>query len=146
MLRQKMRTLLFTIILVTLSTATFCQNTSDSLFTLTTEQNFAWLTALKNSAKGQQLRLINNRFFRQPTFRKPDNDNKPLLIVDGIPIRENSDSKTRDFFLNDLTADKVDIKVLDKEPEGLYIHKRFTGIILMTISDRRTSKRFKRLG
>ena len=117
----------------------FSQDTSDSLSTTTVEENLMWLTTLKNADKNQQLTLIQNRFFGQPI--RNENVEMPVLIVDGVPISSNE--KTRDFFRNRLTAEKVDIKVLDKEPEGLYIEKRFTGLIVITITDKRTSKEFK---
>jgi hypothetical protein len=39
----------------------------------------------------------------------------------------------------------VDLKVVEKEPEGLYVNKAFTGIILIVITDKKTGKKFKRL-
>lgn len=125
-----MKTLILTVILMTKTLLVFSQS------------NLHWLTILKEADENLQLTLIQNQFIGQST--NTDSIDMPILIVDGVPISSNE--KTREFFLNDLTADKVDIKVLDKEPEGLYIEKRFTGIILITITDKRTRKKFRRLG
>lgn len=138
-----MKELILTSILATLTLLVFGQGTSDSLSNMTFKEASEWLTKLKDTDKNQQLTLIQNSFFRQSI--KADNQYIPLITIDGILIDIN-DNKTRDFVLNNLTADNVDIKVLDKEPEWLYINKRFTGLILITITDKRTSKKFRRLG
>jgi hypothetical protein len=106
-----------------------------------TEQNKAWLTELKMADKEQQLSLIQNRFFRQKTFEKSDNDDIPVLVVDGIPISEQMDSNLRDFLAYQLSAEKIQIEVLDREPEQLYVNKRWTGLILLNITDKKTRKK-----
>ncbi|MBL7855899.1 MAG: hypothetical protein JNL17_15980 [Cyclobacteriaceae bacterium] len=108
---------------------------------MTTEQNKAWLKELKMVDKEQQLSLIQNRFFRQKTFEKSDNDDIPVLVVDGIPISEQMDSNLRDFLAYQLSAEKIQIEVLDKEPEQLHVNKRWTGLILLNITDKKTRKK-----
>ncbi|MBL7856033.1 MAG: hypothetical protein JNL17_16665 [Cyclobacteriaceae bacterium] len=135
-----MKELILTSILFTLTLLVFGQDSSDSS-NATFEENSKWLTILKDTEKNQQLTIIQNKFFRQST--KANNEYMPLIIVDGVPINPN-DNKTRDFVLNSLTADNVDIYVSDKEPVGLYTNKRFTGIISITITDKRIRKKFKR--
>lgn len=137
-----MKELILTSILATLTLLVFGQDTSDSLSNVTFKEASEWLTKLKDTDKNQQLTLIQNSFFRQSI--KADNQYIPLITIDGILI-DIDDNKTRDFVLNNLTVDNVDIKVLDKEPEWLYINKRFTGLIVITITDKQTSKKFRRL-
>lgn len=138
------RLLIFIIAFTILATSTFGQSKADSLYGMTTEQNKAWLTELKMADKENQLTLIQNRFFRQHTFEKSDNDDIPVLVVDGIPISEQMDTKLKDFLAYKLTADKVQIEVLDKEPEQLYVNKRWTGLILLNITDKKTRRKMYR--
>lgn len=138
------RLLIFIIAFTILATSTFGQSKADSLYGMTTEQNKVWLTELKMADKENQLTLIQNRFFRQHTFEKSDNDDIPVLVVDGIPISEQMDTKLKDFLAYKLTADKVQIEVLDKEPEQLYVNKRWTGLILLNITDKKTRRKMYR--
>jgi hypothetical protein len=138
-----MKELILTPILVTLTLLVFGQDTSDSLSNTTFEENSEWLTKLKDTDKNQQLILIQNRFSEQSI--KEDSEYIPLIIIDGVLIDIN-ENKTRDFVLNYLTADNADVQISDKEPMGLYTNKRFTGIISITITDKRIRKKFKRLG
>lgn len=134
---QKMKTLLLTTFLAIQTLSVFSQDALDSLI----DENLKWLRTLKNADKNEQLTLIRNRLVSQ--LDNTDKGDIPLLIVDGVPV--SADDKIIEFFLDNLTSDKVDIKVLDKEPEGLYINKRFTGLIAITITDKRTRKKFKQL-
>lgn len=134
-----MRSLFFIISLITLVTEAFSQPTSDNLYGMTTEQNVAWLTKLKNASKEEKLVLIQNRFFRQPTFEKSDSDDIPVLVVNGIPISEQMDLKLKDFLAYELTVDKVDIEVVDIKPDIYY--RPWTGLIFINVTDKRTKKR-----
>jgi hypothetical protein len=113
---------------------------------MTSEQNRDWLAKVSNTDKDLQLSLITNRLIEnRQILNQADRLDVPVLIVDGIPIEENINDRRREFLESQLTVEKVDIIVVEKEPEGLYINKAFTGIVLITITDKKTSKQFKRL-
>jgi len=113
---------------------------------MTSDQNKEWLTKLSNADKDLQLRLVKGRLFENRRVLSPaDGLDVPLLIIDGIPIDDNIDKKQKEFLVKQLTAETIDIKVVDEEPEGLYIDKGFTGIVVIVIKDKRTSKKFSRL-
>lgn len=135
-----MRLLIFIIACKTLTTSAFGQS-PDTLYGMAPEQNKAWVTELKLANKEKQLILIQNRFFKQRIFEKSNNDDIPVLVVDGIPMSDQIDIKLKDFLAYKLTADKVQIEVLDKEPEQLYVNKRWTGLILLNITDKRTRRK-----
>jgi len=130
--------------LLTLSTCAFAQ--TDFSYGMTSEENLDWLTRVKTSDKETQFNLVKNRLLeKRQTLDPKDKLNVPVLIIDGIPIVDNIEKRQREFLVTQLTADAVVIQVIEKEPEGLYINKAFTGIVLLTISDNKTSKQFKKL-
>jgi hypothetical protein len=113
---------------------------------MTIEQNKDWLEKVSNVDKELQLSLIKIRLVEnRQTLNQADKLDVPVLIIDGIPIEENIDDRKKEFLKSQLTVDAVDIKVVEKEPEGLYINKAFTGIVLIVITDKKTSKKFRRL-
>src|SRR5690606_20220269 len=135
------------LILVLMSTAlaapAFAQDAGTS-YGMPPAQNSAWLFELKSVNKKQQLALIQERFFRQKTFDKSDEEDVPLLIIDGIPVDEQLDTRMRDFLAFQLTADAVEIGVLGKAPDGLYINKAWTGLIALNITDKKTRRRMNK--
>lgn len=112
---------------------------------MTNEQNKDWLIKVSHADKDLQFRLIKGRLIenRQP-LNLTGNVAVPVLIIDGIPM-EDSISEKQKAFLNTLTVENVDIKIVEKEPEGLYINKAFTGMVLIIIANKKTSKKFRRL-
>ncbi|HEU5290342.1 MAG TPA: hypothetical protein VFU05_06845 [Cyclobacteriaceae bacterium] len=129
---------------VTLTLNSFCQTSVDTLYLMTSEQNKEWLEKVKNANKELQFRLVKERLFESRTISSQEgNLDAPMMIIDGVPIVNNNAQK--EFLSTEFTAEIVEIKVLDKDPENLYIEKRFTGIILITIKDKKLSKKFKRL-
>ena len=142
----QMKNILGLVILLTLSTNGFGQIDDDMSYGMTSDQNKEWLAKLSNADKDLQLRLVKGRLFENRQALNPaDRLDVPLLIIDGIPIEDNIDKKQKEFLETQLTAETIDIKVVDKEPEGLYINRGFTGIVLIVIKDKRTSKKFRRL-
>jgi hypothetical protein len=143
---QAMKKLFQFLILLTLSTSALSQTKTDATYGMTSEQNRDWLAKVSNTDKDLQLSLITNRLIEnRQILNQADRLDVPVLIVDGIPIEENINDRRREFLESQLTVEKVDIIVVEKEPEGLYINKAFTGIVLITITDKKTSKQFKRL-
>jgi hypothetical protein len=70
----------------------------------------------------------------------------PLLIIDGIILNLKSDTNKLNEISRLLTNEKnKELGILDKEPEGLYVNKAFSGIILVTLTDKKTSKKFRKL-
>jgi hypothetical protein len=130
--------------LMTLSTSAFGQ--ADISYGMSSGENLDWLARLKTSDKESKLNLVKNRLVKnRQTLDPGDKLDVPFLIIDGIPITDSIDNKQREFLINQLTAETVDIQVMDKEPEGIYINKAFTGIVLLTITDKKASKKFKKL-
>ncbi len=109
---------------------------------MTINENLIWLASLKDTTKQIQLTMIQSRFFK-PTrpLMKSDNEGLPVVIVDGIPISPDMNEKVRNFLANELIAEDVEIKVIDNEPEQLYANKRWTGLILMNITNKKTRKK-----
>lgn len=109
---------------------------------MNTDENLKWLTSIKDTTKQIQLVRIQNRFFK-PTrpMMKPDNEDLPVLVVDGIPISPDIDEGVRNFLAKELIADDVEIEVLDTDPEQLYANKRWTGLILLNITNKKTRKK-----
>lgn len=143
---KKMKRLVRLLILLTLSTSAFSQVKADTSYGLTSEQNKDWLTRVGNANKALQLKLVKGRLFENRRKLNPtDKLDVPLLIIDGIPVDDNISGRQKTFLKNQLTAENVEIKVVEKEPEGLYINKGFTGIILIVITDKKTSRKFERL-
>ena len=122
----------------------FGQDLSSSPYGMTAEQNSAWLNKIINSAKDQQLTLIQERFFRQKEYKKTENDDIPLILMNGIVVNELMNQKLKSFLAHQLTADKVGIVIMEKEPEQLYVNKRWTGLVILTVEDKRTIRKLLR--
>lgn len=141
-----MKELLRLLILLTLSTSGFCQASMDASYGMTNEQNKDWLINVSRADKDLQLRLVKGRLLQnRQTINLTNNEAVPVLIIDGIPIEDSFSEKQKAFLNTTLTVENVDIKVVEKEPDGLYINKGFTGMVLILITDKKTSKKFRRL-
>jgi len=113
---------------------------------MTGEQNKDWLVRVRDADKDLRLILVKGRLFEnRQTLNPADKLDVPVLIIDGIPIEDNIDKGQREFLNTQLTTDNVDIQIVEKEPDGLYINKAFTGIVLLTITNKKTSKKLKKL-
>jgi len=106
------------------------------------EANQTWLTSLKNVDNKEQLIMIQDRFFKptRPIIKATDED-VPVMVVNGIPIHPEMDEGLRNFLATELIAEDIEIEVLDKEPEELLANKRWTGLILMNVTNKKTRKR-----
>jgi hypothetical protein len=130
--------------LLTLSAYAFGQ--MEVSYGMTSGENLDWLGRLKTSDKESKLNLVKNRLVQKRQTLDPNEKlDVPMLVIDGVFIEDSLDKREKEFLINELTADMVDIQVLEKEPEGLYIEKAFTGIVLLTITDKKASKKFKKL-
>jgi hypothetical protein len=143
--KKIMKRLFRLLILLTLSTNGLSQ-TTEAPYGMTSEQNKDWLTQVSTVDKDSQLSLIKSRLIaNRQSLNQSDKLDAPVLIIDGIPIKDNIDGRQKEFLKTQLTVKTTDIKVVEKEPEGLYINKAFTGIVLIVITDKKTSKKFRRL-
>jgi hypothetical protein len=61
-----------------------------------------------------------------------------------VPI-DNIDAEKSVFLNSELTVENVGIQIIEKEPEGLYVNRAFTGIVLIVITDKKTSRQFRKL-
>jgi hypothetical protein len=144
--KKEMKGLFRLLILLTLSTSGLSQAKTDSSYGMTTEKNKDWLVKVSKADKELQLSLVKGRLIENRKYlNQADKLDAPVLIIDGIPIEDNIDERQKEFLKNQLTVMTVDLKVVEKEPEGLYVNKAFTGIILMVIMDKKTDKKFNRL-
>ncbi|TCC90216.1 hypothetical protein EZ428_13120 [Pedobacter frigiditerrae] len=139
-----MKTLTSIIIFLFVTTTSFGQDISGTPYGLTAEDNEIWLKKVLLSDKETKLTLIQHRFFRQKEFKKLANDAIPILIANGIVVNEVANIELRNLLVNQLTPDNVQVTILDKEPEGLYVNKAWTGIIILNIKDRKINKLLKR--
>jgi|GEM_PF-3784434 len=108
---------------------------------MTPAQNRCWLAALQGQGVADQWARIRSRYFSSPQQASPPHSEVasiPLLIVEGIIIDETSaGSPVWEVLATQLTPAKVkDITVMEREPEGLYINKVFTGWIIITLADK----------
>ncbi|ADY50622.1 hypothetical protein Pedsa_0033 [Pseudopedobacter saltans DSM 12145] len=66
-----------------------------------------------------------------------ETDDAPIVLANGIVINELTNIKLKNLLANRLTPEKVQITILEKAPEGLYINKRWTGVIVLTINNKK---------
>lgn len=118
---------------------------------LSATANEQWLAKLKAQETFVQWEMIVRRYF-QPTsgvtMDKRSVNSVPLLVIDGIVlgITENTPTKSRTQLRTLLTHDKIDsVYIIDKEPEGMYVNKAFTGILLVTTSISEVSKELSKI-
>jgi hypothetical protein len=114
------------------------------------EQNQQWLLTLKTQEKPLQWKMITARYFKNRTIRTDETPSlyTPLLIINGLlmSITESTSEDTKNKLLTLLTEDKIDeIMIIEKQPEDLYIEKPFTGFILISVNDKKTSRTLKKI-
>jgi hypothetical protein len=144
--KKKMKRLIRLLILLTIWTSAYGQINADTSYGMTVEQNKDWLKKVGNADKDLQLSLVKGRLIEnRQTLNPVDKLDVPVLIIDGIPITDNISGRQREFLKTQLTAETVYITLVEKEPEGRYVNKGFTGIILIVITDKKKSKKFRRL-
>lgn len=143
-LTDKMRMLTALLFFLFVTTTSFSQDVANDAYGMTAEENEIWLKKALSSDKETQLTLIKNRFFRQEEFKKSANDAIPIVVINGIIVSEVSNVKLKNVLVNQLTPDKVMVTIIEKEPERIYINKAWTGIILLTISDKKINKLLKK--
>lgn len=113
--------------------------------------NQKWLTELKGQEASLQWKMISDRYFGNVVASSKGGNSKqiaPVLIIDGIAIdigdKTNAETKTKLRSL--LTEDKIaSVQVIDKEPDGVYINKAFTGIVLVRTNDKKISKTLSKI-
>ena len=139
----QMKILSFIIIFLYATNPMFAQELKNHSYGMATDENITWLKKASISNKEQQLILIQNRFFRKQEFKKSETDDAPIVLANGIVINELTNIKLKNLLANRLTPEKVQITILEKAPEGLYINKRWTGMIVLTIIDKEIKKLLK---
>lgn len=119
---------------------------TDVPYAMSPEENRLWLTTLKNSDKAAQFNLVRTRLIeKQQPATLSDSLDVPVLIVDGILIDRNISDEQRAFLSTQLTPQAVKIEVVEREPEKFYANKRFTGIIMIVITDKKANRKFRQL-
>ena len=115
------------------------------------ENNRQWLESLKATAgKAAQWQMIDERFFNKTAdmaVQGGDREYCPLLIIDGIPYETDKTmtDEVRKEIRKLINAEKVgSIAIVDKEPEGSYPNRAFSGFILITLKDKKTRKQLKK--
>ncbi|OKL39197.1 hypothetical protein [Pontibacter flavimaris] len=114
------------------------------------EQNQEWASTLKALDKGDQWAMISERFFEFEAVGETLEKEElyvPFLIIDGIAphvatLSMSTRSKVRDIIRDDGIKE---VLVVDKEPETWYANKVFAGIVLITLNNRKTSKKLLKL-
>ncbi|MGV3538371.1 MAG: hypothetical protein ACO1OQ_01080 [Rufibacter sp.] len=129
----------------------FCQDMRGTpSYYLSYEENEKWLSVLKSAEKGKQVNLIIDRLIinnSEPDSAK-DNCCYPALIIDGILLtnaNQLSDSIAVELS-SLLKQDNIkEVDILDKAAETIFCNPTFSGIILLSLKNRRINKQFKRL-
>lgn len=138
--------MLFALLFALAAQTAFAQAGSDSPYRMTPQQNMVWLAKLKTCDKQSQLTFINTRLIENRTSRKPvDSLEVPAVIIDGILLPDSLSAQQRQFLKTELATESTAIEIVDRQPAELYINKGFSGIVNITISDKKKSKTFKRL-
>ncbi|MCP2045914.1 hypothetical protein [Pontibacter sp. HSC-36F09] len=113
------------------------------------EENKEWLTALKSRGKVEQLSMVKKRFFLPQPARddlSEINFAVPILVIDGIAVTDKLSDSSREQLFHLLTEETVkEIAVLDEQPEELYINRRWTGIIVVVLSDKKVSRKLQKI-
>ncbi|WP_316736622.1 hypothetical protein [Pedobacter aquatilis] len=110
---------------------------------MTVEENEIWLKKAVLLDRETQLTSIQNRFFRRIAFKKLANDAIPVIVANRVMVNEVSNIELKNLLSNQLTTDNVQVTILEKEPEGLYVNKAWTGIVILNIKDKKISKLLK---
>jgi hypothetical protein len=116
---------------------------------ITEEENQEWLAILKSQEKNEQLSMVKERFF-MPQPAKYDLSERvlvvPGLVIDGIAITDNLSDTKREQLFQLLTEETVkEIAVLVEQPEELYIEKKWTGYIVMVLSNKKVSRKLQKI-
>lgn len=129
---------------------TYAQEPGNNLF-MNKEQNHDWLTKVKSlGGKKEQWHAIQERFLMQTVESPNQNDRAkdcPVFMIDGVPyeISDLSDV-SRQQLRSLITADKIgSIAIIDTEPGQLKTNTPFTGMVLVTLNDRKTKSRLRKL-
>jgi hypothetical protein len=145
-----MRQIILTVLLSLFTAMLFGQTTlKDNRLLMTHHQNRSWLKAIMPLDKADQWNIISDRFFSSNQKQAAKNDSMrfyPLLVIDGIPllITDSLSGGSRTKLASLLTINKIsEIRILDREPDGLYVNRAFTGVILVTLNDKKTRKRLR---
>ncbi|MCH7397469.1 hypothetical protein MM236_05695 [Belliella sp. DSM 107340] len=129
-----------------LTKSAFSQANVDATYGMTSEQNNEWLAKVAIADKDLQLRLIKSRLFENREKLNPGDHLKvPILIIDGVVIDDITYEKKKEFLKAQLTTEKVNIAIVDRELEGLYLDKEFTGIILIVLTDKMARLKYSKL-
>ncbi|MCH7414906.1 hypothetical protein MM213_15505 [Belliella sp. R4-6] len=129
-----------------LTKSAFSQANADATYGMTSEQNNEWLAKVAIADKDLQLRLIKGRLFENREKLNPlDHLKVPILIIDGVVIDDITYEKKKEFLKAQLTTGKVNIAIVDRGLEGLYLDKEFTGLILIVLTDKMARLKYSKL-
>jgi len=143
---EKMKKLISIVTFILTIFSGICQENPENEYGMSTDQNKIWLTKINTLAKGEQLILVQNRFFKlNKPLTKSENEDVPVLIIDGIAFSEKTKNDMRQILYQELRAENVKINILVKRPDNWHANKRWTGIIFMNITDNKIRKKIKKL-
>jgi len=143
---EKMKKLISIVTFILTIFSGICQENPENEYGMSTDQNKIWLTKINTLAKGEQLILVQNRFFKlNKPLTKSENEDVPVLIIDGIAFSEKTKNDIRQILYQELRAENVKINILVKEPDNWHANKRWTGFIFMNITDNKIRKKIKKL-
>ena len=145
MLLKSMQAFVRVYFLLTLSTSAYGQ-TAEVSYGMNSNENLEWLATAKHADIGSTVKLVKERLIeKRARLHQTERSDVPLLIIDGIPFADDIDERQKAFLITHVTARAVDIQIITKEPEGLYINKAFTGIVLIVFKDKKLSRKFQKL-
>jgi hypothetical protein len=127
------------------------QGLKQSQLLMSHEENMQWLADVKALAhKSGKWQAVSQRFLTKGITPRDSIRARycPLLIIDGIPydVAGSLTDANREQLKQLLTVDKIgSIAIVDKEPDGIYVNKPFSGIILVTLNDRKTRNKLRKL-
>ena len=119
-------------------------------YSLSREEQLAWLNKLSQQEKEKQWPAIADRYFKVQSCADSAlailTSSHPLLVLNGVPYLP----RLNHFKYNQQVREIVkpafieEIKVITKEPEGLLICAPFKGVILVT-TDKKSARQLRRL-
>lgn len=140
-----MKHLLGLMLLIVAAGSVRAQSDIASAYELAEEQNAAWLERVKTADNDLQLTLIKSRLIQNRHKADPTHGKVPFLVINGVPQPDSVSEELRQFLRTALSPGKVTVEVVDHAPEALYVNNTFPGSVVITITDKKTSRRLKRL-
>ncbi|WP_143524982.1 hypothetical protein [Labilibacter marinus] len=144
-----MKYFLIYITIFILSTFKSSAQENDRSLYMSHSQNNLWLNKVKNSNKKTQWNYIYKRFLDSSNLEIDLDSDKiatPVILIAGRVFETELGYASRKKISQLITYEKLEsILIMDKVPENLHINKPFTGIILISLNDKRVSRKFEKI-